>query len=567
MKKQFSIMFIFFMLAANVLFAAKKEDDFMICRSFDNVEISADESWTYVPSPCWFSFGIPIATEYKINYGSHFGELRYTFYKENPVHEKETSEERETRYEKFVKDLFRKLIDGSGGALKDVQIMECGADEEAKVANYDRYFMTSLMTRKDFPRLQRKYIFPVFYVKYGIGVLCYIFASDDPGFFAFADDRLDRYDPNSKFFYDRDHPHFKFTETEKKKNRSSFSIASFKYFEYLNKKNNDSFPVVLKPSQSMNKLLPPGYLPNTNFNFEMKLGKETGVVRYSLFKMKNLENAKESDIEKEVERLKKFCIQQAIGYDDKKDFADFAASDVKNEFNADYGAVKFSDAPLSTLSFGYKYINLEFFYKKNVGVVMRSAHFNDLSFLTSYLRNENYHNFEFERNSSVVQRLSHSGALVCSLSSMLSSFTGDEKMNPKTFISNNRKFFDKFGNVDIAGVLKKYNLKTESFLSRNSGSTTEEFEKLISDCIKSEKLYGVLLKCQLDSTGTATYMNFAGDVVTIDGKNYVPVVMVSVHDNELSEQSERTFAGWKLQGKQILVPTEKIISARAVCRE
>ena len=76
--------------------------------------------------------------------------------------------------------------------------------------------------------------------------------------------------------------------------------------------------------------------------------------------------------------------------------SNFNDSDVKNEFNGDFGSTGFIVDPNSDFGKGYKFIMADFFYKENQGIVVRTILFNDLNFVQlneKFL--EIYHSFSF----------------------------------------------------------------------------------------------------------------------------------------------------------------------------
>lgn len=86
------------------------------------------------------------------------------------------------------------------------------------------------------------------------------------------------------------------------------------------------------------------------------------------------------------------------------EISSFNNSDVQAEFNGDFGCTSFIVSPSSEYSNGYSYMMVEFFYKKNQGLVMRAFLFNDLSFAgitpdgqmnLDNILNRNYHTFRF----------------------------------------------------------------------------------------------------------------------------------------------------------------------------
>lgn len=114
-------------------------------------------------------------------------------------------------------------------------------------------------------------------------------------------------------------------------------------------------------------------------------------VRYAFFKQTVPDR-------KDIRMVYAMCILPVIfnvaGYETDQ-MANFNDSDVKNEFNGDFGSTVFIMDPESDFGSGYKYIMMDFFYKKNQGIVVRSILFNDLNFLQNRYFMEIYHSFKF----------------------------------------------------------------------------------------------------------------------------------------------------------------------------
>ena len=99
------------------------------------------------------------------------------------------------------------------------------------------------------------------------------------------------------------------------------------------------------------------------------------------------------------------CINNIAGYEvPEKWIKYYKDRDVKKEFNGDFGCTAFIKYPQSDYGNDYKYMIVEFFYKENQGVVMRTFLFNDLElmgvnkkgkFLPDSILLEHYHTFKF----------------------------------------------------------------------------------------------------------------------------------------------------------------------------
>lgn len=128
----------------------------------------------------------------------------------------------------------------------------------------------------------------------------------------------------------------------------------------------------------------------------------SGEVRYSLFTDTGED---ESDLDIQYAMWVFMCLNNIAGFDVPGDvISSFNDSDVKREFNGDFGCTVFLQDPQSDYADGYKYMMVEFFYKERQGLVMRTFLFNDFDFLgidqNGQLSSDsiwfaNYHTFEF----------------------------------------------------------------------------------------------------------------------------------------------------------------------------
>ena len=115
-------------------------------------------------------------------------------------------------------------------------------------------------------------------------------------------------------------------------------------------------------------------------------------IRYSFFKQTVKDYA-------DIKTAFSMCILPIIwniaGYETDK-ITNFNDSDVKDEFNGDFGATCSIVNSKSDYGDGYKYMVADFFYKNNQGIVIRTMLFNDLKFYRidkTFL--EIYHSFKF----------------------------------------------------------------------------------------------------------------------------------------------------------------------------
>ena len=77
-------------------------------------------------------------------------------------------------------------------------------------------------------------------------------------------------------------------------------------------------------------------------------------------------------------------------------FSNFDDTDVKNEFNGDFGSTIFIQNPKSDFGLGYNYILMSFFYKNNQGFIVQSILSNDLEIFQSQNFMDIFHSFKFK---------------------------------------------------------------------------------------------------------------------------------------------------------------------------
>jgi hypothetical protein len=83
------------------------------------------------------------------------------------------------------------------------------------------------------------------------------------------------------------------------------------------------------------------------------------------------------------------------GFEEGLSSKKFNDSDVKNEFNGDFGSTVYIQNPKSQYGKGFKHIMLNFFYKENQGIVVQAILFNNLDFLETPEFMDVFHSFKF----------------------------------------------------------------------------------------------------------------------------------------------------------------------------
>lgn len=139
-------------------------------------------------------------------------------------------------------------------------------------------------------------------------------------------------------------------------------------------------------------------------SYKIEKNKLKGELRYSLFTDTG-DDDDEMSLKMEYTMLVFVNLSNIAGYQVPSDqISRFNDADVKKEFNGDFGCTAFINNPKSSYSKGYKYMNVDFFYKKKQGLVMRVFLFNDEKFIGMNSKGEisldspfaaNYHSFKF----------------------------------------------------------------------------------------------------------------------------------------------------------------------------
>ena len=127
-----------------------------------------------------------------------------------------------------------------------------------------------------------------------------------------------------------------------------------------------------------------------DFAFRDKQGRYE--VRYILFS----QIGKIQDYKNQVAIWSTMVIQNATGSTAAlKNISTFKDADVKNEFNADYGLTSFAKDGNSDFTKDYKYMMLNFLYKKDLGIICEAILFNDLDFANTEDFAKVFHSVKF----------------------------------------------------------------------------------------------------------------------------------------------------------------------------
>jgi hypothetical protein len=135
---------------------------------------------------------------------------------------------------------------------------------------------------------------------------------------------------------------------------------------------------------------PPGELDTV---YAFAGGEKTFEIRYGFFTQTQKDYA-------DIKRAFALCIipvafNAAGGEFDLSEIELFDDADVKEEFNGDMGATAFIQNPESGFGAGYAYMLINFFYKRNQGIVVQTILFNDIEFAGTDQFAEVLHSFKF----------------------------------------------------------------------------------------------------------------------------------------------------------------------------
>lgn len=114
-------------------------------------------------------------------------------------------------------------------------------------------------------------------------------------------------------------------------------------------------------------------------SYAIKRGNNKGELRYSLFTDTGSEK---DDAKIQAYVWSTMCLYNMCGFETPKGtLTSFKDDDVKGEFNGTCGFNAFIKNPKSKYAEGYNFLYIDFFYKENQGLVVRTFLFEDIAFL------------------------------------------------------------------------------------------------------------------------------------------------------------------------------------------
>ena len=130
-------------------------------------------------------------------------------------------------------------------------------------------------------------------------------------------------------------------------------------------------------------------IPNKEFSeidvdYTFTDSKKTYQLRYSLFKQ--IENTDEDIMMPYSMFILPLMLNISGNESSIRSTQRFNDADVKNDFNGDFGTTVYIERPRSEFGGGYRYLILNFYCKKNQGIVVQSILFNNMNIM----KNENF---------------------------------------------------------------------------------------------------------------------------------------------------------------------------------
>ena len=131
-----------------------------------------------------------------------------------------------------------------------------------------------------------------------------------------------------------------------------------------------------------------------SYNYEIREKHGKYQMRYILFKQTG--EIDESEYNVQTAMWAWMVIANITGSDEKADNTSaFSEADVKAEFNADLGYTNFSVDIETDYASEYKYIMINFFCKKDLGIMCHTVQFNDLEWVKTEEFLNIFHSFNF----------------------------------------------------------------------------------------------------------------------------------------------------------------------------
>ena len=157
----------------------------------------------------------------------------------------------------------------------------------------------------------------------------------------------------------------------------------------------DDQKYVIKYDPKKVDLLKPKPLESQTYNYALRDKNGKYEIRYILFK----QTEKIPDFEKykiQVALWSMMVVANITGDENGAEHTSvFKEADVMNEFNADYGFTNFYKNVKTDFSTGYKYLMINFYCKRDLGIMCQTILFNDLSWVKTNEFLWLFHSFKY----------------------------------------------------------------------------------------------------------------------------------------------------------------------------
>ncbi|MBR0031990.1 MAG: hypothetical protein IJP61_06870 [Treponema sp.] len=358
LRAVFSAALCFFVAA--VLPAA---DDSLLSRAEGSfaLELNIPESWAKIVNPKESYPGSFVSKSYKLEFNGHFGEVRLYAMKDNGIPENE----RASRYASCVESLRRNVFSSEPKNTLP-EIFDISSEQVSYRVNATSAYRTDLIEKSACKELFKNYAYQYFFIKDGVGVVSYIFLSDDPEFFGFSDSTLSAVNPESKYFIERENPRIKFSSDEKPFSSEKISFDDLKCFSFSEQKSVLIARLPESGSFERAENRPEiGFLPLTA-GFSANYGGDV-LMGFYVFEVRSGDiKARDAEKDKIMEKISSYI----IGYDDGMPF-EKSKGNYSKKFNASSSWTKISQKCLSPCCDFGNLARIDFFYDQSAGLLCR----------------------------------------------------------------------------------------------------------------------------------------------------------------------------------------------------
>ncbi len=175
---------------------------------------------------------------------------------------------------------------------------------------------------------------------------------------------------------------------------SSYGFADIKGLQFEPKQFDENTYIIRYSSATM-KMLEVKTLASQSYDFAFQDKEGRFEIRYILFSQ--VGGIQDNDDYKMQATL--WAVMVISNITGNEDFAQntsaFGEADVKKEFNADIGFTNFSQGAKTDFTAGYQYIMINFYCRKNLGIMCQTILFNDINWIKTEDFLRWFHGFNF----------------------------------------------------------------------------------------------------------------------------------------------------------------------------